>query len=112
MKKLEIIIRPEKLEALKTTLQKNDITGMTVNMVSGCGKQKGYKELYRGTELVVNLLPKIKVEIVVHDDLVEDLTERICESVKTGEVGDGKIFISNIEGAIKIRTGEKNDSAL
>jgi len=112
MKKVEMIIRPEKLEEVKEILSELQIYGMTVSMVSGCGRQKGRKEVYRGTEFSINLLPKIKIETVVHDSVVSDLIAKITERIKTGAVGDGKIFVYNVEQAIKIRTGESNDDAI
>lgn len=112
MKKVEMIIRPEKLEDVKDILNQLEIHGMTTTMVSGCGNQKGRKKVYRGTEFSLNLLPKVKVETVVHDDVVEALIAKITAGIKTGEVGDGKIFIYNVEEAVKIRTSETGDSAL
>lgn len=112
MKKVEMIIRPEKLEEVKEILNQLEIHGMTTTMVSGCGNQKGRKKIYRGTEFSINLLPKVKVETVVHDDQVEELIAKITEGIKTGEVGDGKIFVYNVEQAVKIRTNEKGDEAL
>ncbi|HEX2986240.1 MAG TPA: P-II family nitrogen regulator [Caproiciproducens sp.] len=112
MKKVEMIIRPEKLEEVKEILNELNIHGMTTTMVSGCGNQKGRKKIYRGTEFSINLLPKVKVETVVHDDMVGTLIERVTAGIKTGEVGDGKIFVYNVEQAVKIRTGETNDEAL
>jgi nitrogen regulatory protein P-II 1 len=112
MKKVEMIIRPEKLEDVKETLNELSIFGMTVTMVSGCGKQKGRKTVYRGTATTINLLPKIQVETVVHDEMVEPLIEKIIAKIQTGEVGDGKIFIYNVEQAVKIRTGERGESAI
>ncbi|MCR4436566.1 MAG: P-II family nitrogen regulator [Clostridiales bacterium] len=112
MKKLEIIARPEKLEGLKEVFNKAETYGMTVSMVSGCGLQKGRKEVYRGTEYSINLLPKIKVEIVVKDEIVQSLIEKILQAVRTGEIGDGKIFIYPIEDAVRIRTGERGDKAI
>jgi len=112
MKKVEMIIRPEKLEDVKETLNELEIFGMTVTMISGCGKQKGRKNIYRGTESTINLLPKIKVETVVHDEAVAQLIAKITEKIQTGEVGDGKIFVYNVEQAVKIRTGESGDDAL
>lgn len=109
---MEIIIRPEKLEDVKETLNELKIFGMTVTMISGCGKQKGRKNIYRGTESTINLLPKIKVETVVRDDQVTLLITKITEKIKTGEVGDGKIFVYNVEQAVKIRTGESGDDAI
>ncbi len=112
MKKLEVITRPEKLEDLKELLNKSGVFGMTVSMVSGCGLQKGRKEIYRGTEYNINLLPKVKVEIVVKDDIAEQLAVSIADTIKTGQVGDGKIFIYTIEDAVKIRTGERGEKAI
>lgn len=112
MKKLEIITRPEKLEDIKELMNNSGIYGMTVTMVSGCGLQKGRKEIYRGTEITINLLPKVKIEIVVKDSVVDDLVDSIAKTVRTGKVGDGKIFVYNVEDAIKIRTGEKGENVL
>jgi nitrogen regulatory protein P-II 1 len=112
MKKIEMIIRPEKLEDVKEILNSQHVFGLTVTMVSGCGHQKGRKEMYRGTEINMNLLPKIKVETVVKDNIVNDLIKMITSKVKTGAVGDGKIFIYNVEEAVRIRTNESGDDAL
>lgn len=112
MKKIEAIIRPEKLEDLKEYLNSREVYGMTVSMVSGCGMQKGRKQVYRGTEYSINLLPKVKVEIVVHDRIVEELVDGIAARVKTGNVGDGKIFIYEVLDAVKIRTGERGEDAI
>jgi len=112
MKKIEMIIRPEKLEDVKEILNQLDVRGLTTTMVSGCGNQKGRKKVYRGTEFSMNLLPKVKVETVVHDEMVTPLIDKISETIRTGEVGDGKIFIYNIEQAVKIRTGETGEDAL
>ena len=112
MKKIEMIIRPEKLEDVKEILNQLDVRGMTTTMVSGCGNQKGRKKVYRGTEFSLNLLPKVKVETVVHDDKVTELIDKISETIRTGEVGDGKIFVYNVEQAVKIRTNETGDEAL
>ena len=112
MKKLEMIIKPEKLENVKSILNQSGIYGVTITMVSGCGNQKGYLEVYRGTEISFNLLPKVKVEIVVKDEAVETLMTRISEAVRTGAVGDGKIFVCPVEDAMRIRTGERGKSAL
>jgi nitrogen regulatory protein P-II 1 len=112
MKKLEIITRPEKLEDVKELANSLGIYGMTASMVSGCGLQKGRKEIYRGTEYNINLLPKIKIEMIVKDEVVERLIDGISDKVKTGEVGDGKIFIYNVEDAIRIRTGERGEKAI
>ncbi len=107
-----MIIRPEKLEDVKETLYELEIFGMTVTMISGCGKQKGRKTVYRGTESSMNLLPKVKVETVVRDEKVAPLISKITERIHTGEVGDGKIFVYNVEQAIKIRTGESGEDVL
>lgn len=112
MKKIEMIIRPEKLEDVKEILNESEIHGMTVSMVSGCGHQKGRREVYRGTEFSLNLLPKVKVETVVNDDVVKFLIEKITSTIKTGNVGDGKIFVYNVEEAVRIRTGENGENAL
>jgi nitrogen regulatory protein P-II 1 len=112
MKKIEIVTRPEKLEDVKDLMNKAGIFGMTVTMVSGCGHQKGRKEIYRGTEVTINLLPKIKIETVVQDSVVEELIEGIVKACRTGAVGDGKIFIYNVDDAVKIRTGERGTSAI
>ncbi len=112
MKKLEVITRPEKLEDIKELANSLGIYGMTASMVSGCGMQKGRKEIYRGTEYSINLLPKVKIEMVVRDEAVEDLIEGISKKVRTGEVGDGKIFVYNLDNAIRIRTGERGEKAL
>lgn len=112
MKKIEAIIRPSKLEELKEALLKINVDGITISQVMGCGKQKGWKEYYRGTEITMNVLPKIRVELVVSDSRVEEITKTIIEVAKTGEVGDGKIFISDVADCIRIRTGENGDKAL
>lgn len=112
MKKIEMIIRPEKLEEVKEIFNELKIHGMTVTMVSGCGHQKGRKSWYRGTECEINLLPKVKVETVVHDDIVPTVIEKITQKIQTGEVGDGKIFVYNVEQAVRIRTGETGETAL
>lgn len=112
MKKLEVITRPEKLEELKELVNTSGHYGMTVCMVSGCGLQKGRKEIYRGAEYSVNLLPKVKVEIVLPDDIVDDMVDKIVKTVKTGQIGDGKIFIYNVENAVRIRTGETGNKAI
>jgi nitrogen regulatory protein P-II 1 len=110
--KIEIITRPEKLEELKDALAEIAVTGMTVTQVYGCGLQKGYKEVYRGKEVTINLLPKVKVEIAVCEVPVEkviDTAKRVCQ---TGNVGDGKIFVYPLENAVRIRTGEEGDIAI
>lgn len=112
MKKIEAVIRPGKLEEIKDALNKYDVHGLTVSQVMGCGHQKGRKEFYRGTEVTLNLLPKIKIEVVVKDSSVEDIIRLISEEARTGEVGDGKIFIYNIEDVVRIRTGERGENAI
>ena len=112
MKKLDVIIRPDKLEDLKDLLNERGIYGMTVYMINGCGQQKGRTQYYRGTELTINLLPKAKVEIVLPDDKAEELIEPIMERVRTGNFGDGKIFVYNCEAAYRVRTGESGDDIL
>lgn len=107
-----MIIRPEKLEEVKEIFNELQIHGMTVTMVSGCGHQKGRKNWYRGAECEINLLPKVKVETVVHDETVSKVIEKVTELIKTGEVGDGKIFVYNVEQAVRIRTGESGDDAI
>jgi nitrogen regulatory protein P-II 1 len=112
MKKIEAIIRPGKLEEIKEALNKLDVKGLTISQVMGCGKQKGLKEYYRGTVVNLNLLPKIKIEIVTIDEHVESIISAICENARTGEVGDGKIFVCNIEETVRIRTGERGEEAV
>jgi len=112
LKKIDIITRPVNLETVKEVLNQNQQFGMTVSMVSGCGIQKGRKEMYRGAELRINLLPKIKIETVVQDELVDILVRDISEKLRTGEIGDGKIFIYDVENIVKIRTGEAGIGAL
>ena len=112
MKKVEAIIRPSKLEDLKEALAKMDIGGITVSQVMGCGKQRGLMEYYRGNEVLLNVLPKIKMELVVDDSDLDKTIKTILEYTRTGEVGDGKIFIYNIDDAIRIRTGQRGNEAL
>jgi nitrogen regulatory protein P-II 1 len=112
MKKIEAIIRDTKLDEVKQAINKLGATGMTVTEVKGCGRQRGHRELYRSTEFVVDLLPKVKIEIVAKDEDVEKLVNAIMESARTGAIGDGKIFILPVEEAIRIRTGEKGENAL
>ncbi|MFA6240322.1 MAG: P-II family nitrogen regulator [Candidatus Hydrogenedentales bacterium] len=112
MRKIEAIIKPFKLEEVKEALSAVGIQGLTVTEVKGFGRQKGHKELYRGAEYVVEFLPKVKLEIVVPDDKVKDVVSVISKAASTGRIGDGKIFISPIEEAIRIRTGESGDVAL
>jgi nitrogen regulatory protein P-II 1 len=112
MKKIEAIIRPNRLEEVKEALNKIDICGITISQVMGCGRQKGMKEVYRGTEIQINILPKIKIETVVQDGMAEKVIDAIIGAARIGEIGDGKIFITNIEETIRIRTGERGNGAL
>ncbi|MFA0814675.1 MAG: P-II family nitrogen regulator [Anaerofustis sp.] len=112
MKKIEAYIRPEKLEDIKDLLKTFDLNGLSISQIVGCGSQKGWKEYVRGVEVDYNFLPKLKLEIVIPDDQTEPLIALICEKARTGEVGDGKIFISDIENAVRIRTGESGLDAL
>jgi nitrogen regulatory protein P-II 1 len=112
MKKVEAIVKPFKLDEVKEALQKIGIQGMTVSEVKGFGRQKGHTELYRGAEYVVDFLPKIKVELVVSDELADKAVQAIVEAANTGRIGDGKIFVTRIEEAIRIRTGERGPDAV
>ena len=112
MKKVEAIFRPAKLDAVRATLENIKLPGVTITQVEGHGTQKGITQQWRGTEVKVSLLTKVKVEIVVKDELVESVTAAIIKAAKTGEIGDGKIFISPVENAIRIRTGEQGIAAL
>ena len=112
MKKIEAIIKPFKLEDVKDALQDMGLTGLTVIEAKGFGRQKGHDELYKGSEYVVDFLPKIKIEIIVDDSLLEKVIEVIKQSAYSGRIGDGKIFISNIDEVIRIRTGEKGKDAI
>ena len=112
MKKVEAIIRHFKLEDVKNALTDQGIQGMTITEVRGFGRQKGHTEMYRGTEYAVDFVPKVKVEVVVADDRVQKVIETILRTAQTGQIGDGKIFITNLANAIRIRTGETGDAAL
>jgi nitrogen regulatory protein P-II 1 len=112
MKKIEAIIKPFKLDDVKEALQDVGVQGLSVIEVKGFGRQKGHTELYRGAEYVVDFLPKVKIEIVLPDDLVDGAIEAIMTAAKTDKIGDGKIFVSSVEQAIRIRTGEDGDDAL
>ncbi len=112
MKKIEAIIKPFKLDEVKDALQEIGLQGITVVEVKGFGRQKGHTELYRGAEYVVDFLPKIKIELVLDDSLVERAVEAIQQAAHTGRIGDGKIFITNIEEVIRIRTGERGLDAI
>ena len=112
MKKIEAIIKPFKLDEVKEALNEIGLRGMTVTEVKGFGRQKGHTELYRGAEYVVDFLPKVKIEIVMEDGLVERAVEVITQAARTERIGDGKIFVSTIEEAVRIRTGEKGGEAI
>ncbi len=112
MKKLEFIIRPERLEDVKEVLNALDIKGMTVTSVMGCGSQKGLTESYRGVAYHINLLPKMKVETVVKDEAVDKVIQTVSERLKTGKIGDGKIFVSDVSDAYRVRTGDNGENAL
>lgn len=112
MKKIEAIIKPFKLEALKEAVGTLGIQGMTISEVKGFGRQKGHTEIYRGAEYIVDFIPKMKVEIVVSEDLVDQVIEKICSSVNTGTIGDGKIFVIPVETVCRIRTGERDKDAI
>ncbi|WP_432737601.1 P-II family nitrogen regulator [Maridesulfovibrio sp. FT414] len=112
MKKVEIIIRPFKLEEIKECLREIGIKGMTVTDVKGFGRQGGHKEVYRGAEYQVDFLPKVKIEVVIDEDIVDDVIEAVSNSARTGQVGDGKIFIYPVEEVVRIRTGESGVDAL
>ncbi len=112
MKKIEAIIKPFKLEDVKEALTEIGITGMTVTEVKGYGRQQGHSELYRGAEYVVDFLPKIKIELVVSEENVDPCIEAIMNSARTGKIGDGKIFVMDVERVVRIRTGEENEEAL
>ena len=112
MKKLEIIIKPEKLEDLKGILDNGGAHGLMISNIMGYGTQKGYTQMYRGTKYTVNLLPKVKVETVVAEEIVEAIISKVTEQITTGNYGDGKIFVYDVEDAVRIRTGERGDEAL
>jgi nitrogen regulatory protein P-II 1 len=112
MKKIEAIIKPFKLDALKEALGSLNIQGMTISEVKGFGRQKGHKEIYRGAEYVVDFIPKIKVSIVLSDDHVDKVVQTIIDSVKTGTIGDGKIFVMPVDTVCRIRTGERGEDAI
>ncbi len=112
MKKLEAVIRHYKLEDVKTKLTSIGVQGMTVSEVRGFGRQRGHKETYRGAEYTVDFMPKVKMEVVVNDNEVEAAINAICEAARTGQIGDGKIFISSLEGVVRIRTGETGTDAI
>jgi nitrogen regulatory protein P-II 1 len=112
MKKIEAVIKPFKLDEVRESLAEVGVSGLTVTDVKGFGRQKGHTELYRGAEYVVDFLPKVKIEIVVPDNLVEQAIESIVKAARTGKIGDGKIFVTSVEHVVRIRTGETNESAI
>jgi nitrogen regulatory protein P-II 1 len=112
LKKVEAIIKPFKLDEVKEALNEIGIQGITVSEVKGFGRQKGHTELYRGAEYVVDFIPKIKMEIITSDDVVVKVVETIEQAAKTGRIGDGKIFVTNVEEVVRIRTGERGEDAL
>lgn len=112
MKKVEVIIKPFKLDEVKDALSSIGVQGMTVTEVKGFGRQKGHKEIYRGAEYLVDFLPKIKMEMVVETDLVDQVVEKVISAARTGTIGDGKIFVTPIETVVRIRTGEKDSDAI
>jgi nitrogen regulatory protein PII len=112
MKKIEAIIKPFKLDEVREALSEIGVTGLTVTEVKGFGRQKGHTELYRGAEYVVDFLPKVKIDLVVTDSLLESALDAIAKSARTGKIGDGKIFVSSVEQVVRIRTGETGDVAV
>ena len=112
MKRIVAIVRPEKLEPLKEALFFFFFSGMTISQFNGCGNQHGCKDSFRGSEVLLNMVPKVKFEIIVEDSRSEEIVEVICKEARTGEVGDGKIFISPVEGVVRIRTGERDGDAV
>lgn len=112
MKKLEIVIKPEKLESLKKILESCQANGIMISNIMGYGNQKGYTQMYRGTTYVVNLLPKVKVETVVQEETAEAIIDQVVKEINTGNYGDGKIFVYDVQDAIRIRTGEHGEQAL
>jgi nitrogen regulatory protein P-II 1 len=112
VQKIEAIVKPFRLDEVKEALEEAGIVGMTITEVKGYGRQKGHTELYRGAEYVIDFLPKVKVEVVVRDDMLEPAVEAIERAAKTGRIGDGKIFVTPVGEAIRIRTGERGDAAL
>jgi nitrogen regulatory protein P-II 1 len=112
MKKIEAVIKPFKLDEVREALSDIGVTGLTVTEVKGFGRQKGHTELYRGAEYVVDFLPKVKLEIVIADSLLDRAMEAIINAARTGKIGDGKIFVSNMEQVVRIRTGESGEAAI
>lgn len=112
MKKIEAIIKPFKLDDVREAIAGEGVSGLTITEVKGFGRQKGHQELYRGAEYQVDFLPKVKIEVVVNDELADLIVERIVEVAKTGKIGDGKIFVYDVQRAVRIRTGEEGEEAL
>jgi nitrogen regulatory protein P-II 1 len=112
MKKIEAILKPFKLDEVREALSEIGVSGLTVTEVKGFGRQKGHTELYRGAEYVVDFLPKIKVEVILSDELVDRAIETIVRAARTGKIGDGKIFVTSVEQVVRIRTGESGDAAI
>jgi nitrogen regulatory protein P-II 1 len=112
MKKVEAVLKPFKLDEVREALSEIGVTGLTVTEVKGFGRQKGHTELYRGAEYVVDFLPKVKVEVIIADSLVERAIEAIIKAARTGKIGDGKIFVTSVEQAVRIRTGESGEAAV
>ncbi len=112
MKKIEAVVKPFKLDEVREALSEIGVTGLTVTEVKGFGRQKGHTELYRGAEYVVDFLPKVKVEVVVGDNLADQAIEAIVKAARTGKIGDGKIFVTTVEQVIRIRTGETDEAAV
>jgi nitrogen regulatory protein P-II 1 len=112
MKKVEAIIKPFKLDDVREALSEIGITGMTASEVKGFGRQKGHTELYRGAEYVIDFLPKVKIEVVIAEKMVDQCIEAITNAARTGKIGDGKIFVSSIERTVRIRTGEEGEAAI
>ena len=112
MKKIEAIFKPFKLDEVREALSEIGVSGLTVTEVKGFGRQKGHTELYRGAEYVVDFLPKVKIEVVVADNILEQAIEAIIKAARTGKIGDGKIFVTSVEQVVRIRTGETNEAAI
>jgi len=112
MKKIDAIVKPFKLDEVREALSEIGVSGLTVTEVKGFGRQKGHTELYRGAEYVVDFLPKVKIEIVVADEILDQAIEAIIKAARTGKIGDGKIFVTSVEQVVRIRTGETNEAAI
>ena len=112
MKKIEAVVKPFKLDDVREALSEIGVTGMTVTEVKGFGRQKGHTELYRGAEYMVDFLPKMKIELIVGEEVVERVIEVIVKTARTGKIGDGKIFVTDVQRVIRIRTGEENEDAI